>query len=472
MSELVDLAGIEVHPAVAATLPAWSDIVDHLLGPALPRAVDALRTAARRGIPLIQPRSGVGGHGEMLELLEVLDEGGPGMQSVTIDSHTRLRQFRTAELMLSERPDELNGYPLVAHGWRRGRELTRASAVPLEIRHGSPDARDLFAVALAAGITSFEGGGIGYNLPYSKDVPLRASLEAWRQVDAVCGRLAEVGAVIDRELFGTLTAVLMPPALSLAVVVLEAVAAVREGVRCLSPAYPQGGQAHQDIAALRCIPVLARRYLGAEVEVFPVLHEFMGVFPRTPDYADALILQGGLVGRLGGAAKVINKTYQEAYGIPDADANLRGIRIASLGAGELFGFVTIDESRVEEEMHWLVRETSELVDEVLAGSDLPADIAAAFRAGRLDIPFSASVHAQSRVVPMRDRSGAIRLADPGRLPLSGSVLRRQARLLQAGPGAAPIPLIDQVGADIRHFLDRERVALAGNTRRTTMEGEP
>lgn len=54
-------------------------------------------------------------------------------------------------------------------------------------------------------------GGIGYNLPYSKNVSLSDSLFAWNQVDATCGVLAEAGVVIDRELFGTLTAVLIPP---------------------------------------------------------------------------------------------------------------------------------------------------------------------------------------------------------------------------------------------------------------------
>ncbi|OPH14008.1 methylaspartate mutase, partial [Azospirillum brasilense] len=124
------------------------------------------------------------------------------------------------------------------------------------------------------------GGGISYNLPYSKDVPLRRSLAAWREVDAACGELAELGLVVDRELFGTLTAVLMPPSVSLAVSVLEAVAAAREGVRCISVAYPQGGHAEQDVAALRAIPLLAARHLPAGVEVHPVLHEFMGVYPR------------------------------------------------------------------------------------------------------------------------------------------------------------------------------------------------
>jgi hypothetical protein len=80
------------------------------------------------------------------------------------------------------------------------------------------------------------------------------------------------------------------------VVPLEAVAAVREGVRCVSLAYPQGGEVHQDVAALCSIRTLAHRYLGADIEVFPVLHEFLietiistgGVLVPPPGYLAGL----------------------------------------------------------------------------------------------------------------------------------------------------------------------------------------
>jgi methylaspartate mutase epsilon subunit len=414
--------------------------------------VRVLRDAAASGRPTVQPRCGVGGHEAMLDLLGALAGAGPGMLSLTIDSHTRLKQFDRAARTLCEHPADLHGYPLVAHGWQRGRELVAASPVPLEVRHGSPDARDLFAVALASGITSFEGGGIGYNLPYSKNVSLRDSLSAWSQVDTTCGMLAEAGVVIDRELFGTLTAVLVPPSISIAVTVLEGVLAARAGVRCLSPAYPQGGQAHQDVAGLRALNAMTRRYVGPDVEVFPVLHEFMGVFPKSAAFADALIAQGGLVARLGGAAKVINKTNQEAFGLPDADANTHGIRTAATGASDLFDFVAIDADRVAEEQHWIEREVGELVEPLLGYDDLAGEISAAFADGRLDIPFSASVHAHSSVVPRRDATGAIRYAETGNLPFSAATIGHNAARLASVTGGS---LIESVTDDIYYFLHKE-----------------
>ncbi|MEV5438816.1 methylaspartate mutase [Streptomyces sp. NPDC052682] len=460
---MADLHGMELSLSVAAELPDWTETVAYLTAPGRAHAVEVLRQAEAARRPLVQPRCGVGGHQAMLRLLGDLEPARPGMLSVTIDAHTRLKRFTTAESLLRANPLDLNGYPLVAHGWRRGRELVEAVGVPLEIRHGSPDGRDLFAVALASGITSFEGGGIGYNLPYSKDVPLSVSLRDWQQVDALCGWLAGHGVVVDRELFGTLTAVLVPPSISLAVTLLEACAAAREGVRCLSLSYPQGGEVHQDVAALRAIRTLAARYLPEDVEVFPVLHEFMGVFPRTPAFARALILCGGLVARLGRATKVISKTTQEAFGIPDSTANADGIQAARIGASELLDFVRIDEDRVAEEKYWIEREVAELIEPVLGSADILAGIALAFREGQLDIPFSASIHAHSRIMPQRDSGGAIRFADTASLPFSDATLAFHKERLRSVGGAGRT-LMETASADIYHFLSQESSMLLDDTK--------
>ncbi|GAA2577061.1 methylaspartate mutase [Dactylosporangium fulvum] len=448
MPDLLEM--LELSAEVVTGLPDSAEITARLATHPGRRPVDALRAADLSGRPFVQPRCGVGGHEQMVDLLRGLARTGPGMLSVTIDSYTRLRQFTAAARVLREQPADLNGYPLVAHGWHRARELVDAVDVPLEVRHGSPDARELFAVSVAAGISSFEGGGISYNLPYSKAVPLADSLAAWRRVDAACGRLARDGVLVDRELFGTLTAVLMPPSISLAVALLEARLAIEEGVGCVSIAYPQGGEAHQDIAALRSIRSLGQRYLPAGVEVYPVLHEFMGVFPRRQPEADALILYGGLVARLGRATKVVCKTNQEAYGIPDAAASAHGVRTAALGTSGLLDFVRLDEDRIAEEQHWLEREVAEIVDPVLDRPDLAAGIVDAFAKGQLDVPFSASVHARSAVVPQRDGTGAIRYRDVGHLPLSAATRRHHTRRLA---GVRSRPLIDVISADVNYFSD-------------------
>ncbi|MCF3172868.1 methylaspartate mutase [Streptomyces sioyaensis] len=417
-------------------LPSLADSAAYIAALGKPTAADVLEGCRASGRVAIQPRCGVGGHTEMTNLLRVLEaEAHPDILTLTIDSHTRLKRFEEALRTLNLRPADLNGYPLVAHGWRRGRELNESVSAPLEIRHGSPDARRLFDVSVAAGITSFEGGGISYNLPYSKAVPLTESLGAWQDVDRRCGDLAEHGVIIDRELFGTLTAVLVPPSISLAISVIEAVLAARSGVRCISVAYPQGGHLAQDVAALRCIPLLAERYLPAGIQVHAVLHEFMGVFPRQRGNAEDLIFYGALVARLGGASKLITKTYQEAHGIPDTQANVEGLRLADRANSPLLDFLTVDETRIGEEMAGILAEVCDLIDPLIERVNLIEAVAEAFNQGTLDIPFSASRYARSDLIPRRDGEGAIRYLSVGSLPFSAENRNRNEELLRAGPDA-------------------------------------
>lgn len=433
----------------ATEIPALHESVTYVRALGKPTAAEVLREARAAGRLALQPRCGVGSHPQMTTLLKDIEQhAAPDVLSVTIDAHTRLGRFDHARSVLDRNPADLNGYPLITHGWRRGRELNEAVRAPLEIRHGSPDARMLFRTAVASGITSFEGGGISYNLPYSKDVPLERSLAAWREVDAACGELAELGLVVDRELFGTLTAVLMPPSVSLAVSVLEAIAAAREGVRCVSVAYPQGGHAEQDVAALRAIPLLAARHLPAGVEVHPVLHEFMGVYPRERAHAEDLILYGALVARYGGATKLITKTYQEAYGIPDTRAIIDGLHLAARANSPLLSGWRLDEARIADELEWILAEVDALVSPVLeSGLNLYDAIAAAFTDGTLDIPFSASRHARSAVIPARAEDGAIRILSAGALPLPRHLRDRNTDALRT----RPTDLYEALTKDIDHF---------------------
>lgn len=456
---MLNVPGMHIEPRVAATLPSWDTIVANLRAAKKRSVAEVLQEADRQGRIVVQPRCGVGAHEEMRRLLHTLEsQAEPELLTLTIDSYTRLKHFRTAAEVLRRSPQDLNGYPLVTHGWRRGAELNGAIETPLQVRHGSPDGRELFAVTLASGITAYEGGGLSYNLPYCKNVPILVSLEAWRQVDTVCGILAGHGVVIDREMFGSLTGVLVPPAVSIAICLLEAYSAAAQGVRCVSIAYPQGGSIYQDVAALRVIRQLVSDYLPASVSAYPVLHTFMGVFPRHRATADALILYAGFTARLGRAVKVVNKTNKEAYGIPDAAANSHGIRTTALAFAKFFDFIEIDEVLVEEEVYWLRREVSELVDPVLSeangtgGAELSAAIDKAVSDGRLDIPFAASIHARSEVVPKRDMTGAIRYLHPGSLPFSRATRRRNDQCLGAAREVLEGRLVEAISADINYFV--------------------
>jgi methylaspartate mutase epsilon subunit len=435
-------------------LPSEAEVIEYIksLESKKPSAFQLLASADENGHLLLQPRCGVGGHQAMLDLLRAIEQGAkPEILTLTIDSYTRLCKFKDAERILAMQPSTLNGYPLVAHGVSRGREINEMIAAPLEVRHGSPDARLLFEVGIASGITSFEGGGIAYNLPYSKSVPIADSLRYWQYVDRRVGQLAREGIVVDRELFGTLTAVLIPPSMSIAITLLEALLAVQEGVRYLSVAYCQSGSLYQDIAALRAIRRIFARYLPEGVHVFPVFHEFMGAFPeRRPD-ADALILLGAIAARKGRAVKIITKTYEEAFGVPTVAANVQGIWTCRMASSPIIDVVEVSEEQIEEEIQAIEQEVDEIVAPLLDKASLAEAIVAAFISGSLDIAFSASRYAHSEVLPMRDPTGAIRYFDAGGLPLSEASKRRNREKLEGITQQPEFSLFEKAHRDIFYF---------------------
>lgn len=154
----------------------------------------------------------------------------------------------------------------------------------------------------------------------------------------------------------------------------------------------------------------------------------MGVFPKDRIKAETLILQGGLTARLGGATKVITKTYHEAHGIPDPEVNAEGIRMTRMAFRDRFSSLTVDYSIVEEELAWIIRETTELVEPVLSDGHLIPSIVKSFEVGSLDIPFPANPIAKGMVIPVRDQFGAVRIADHGQLTFSKDVIDRNRRL--------------------------------------------
>jgi len=228
---------------------------------------EKLAEGKAKGITFAQPRAGVALLNEHIELLRFLqDEGGADFLPTTIDSYTRQNRYTEAQAGIEESRtvgrSMLNGFPAVNHGVMACRRVVESVDVPVQVRHGTPDARLLAEVTLAGGFTAFEGGGISYNIPYAKDVPVEATLKYWQYVDRLVGLYEEHGVQINREPFGPLTGTLVPPCVSHAVAVIEAVLAAAQGVRSLTLGYGQCGNLLQDVAALRTLPVVAEEYLA------------------------------------------------------------------------------------------------------------------------------------------------------------------------------------------------------------------
>ena len=134
---------------------------------------------------LIQPRAGVALYDEHIKLLQYLEDmGGADLLPSTIDSYTRLNRYEEAEIGIKKSQEAgrslLNGFPAVNYGVDICRTVTESVKNPVQVRHGTPDARLLTEIAIAGGFTSYEGGGISYNIPYSKDHPIDKVIKYWQ----------------------------------------------------------------------------------------------------------------------------------------------------------------------------------------------------------------------------------------------------------------------------------------------------
>lgn len=391
---------------------------------------EALKKASKEGRVLVQPRAGVALVDEHIELLQTLGTEAD-LLPTTIDAYTRLNRYDEAQkgIERSEAAGKslLNGFPAVNHGVRECRRVVEAVSRPLQVRHGTPDARLLAEITLAAGFTSFEGGGISYNIPYAKKVPLELSLKTWQYVDRLCGYYESKGIRINREPFGPLTGSLVPPCVSTSVAVLEGLLALEQGVRCVTVGYGQLGNLVQDVAAVISLRELCDEYFqkfGFEnYQLTTVLHQWMGGFPEDEAKAFAVISWGGAIAALAKATKVIVKTPHEARGIPTAEANLQGIKATKQIVNMLAEQHLLREESLQAEVELIKKEVRCILDKVfeIGEGDFAQACVRAFASGVLDVPFAPSRFNKGKLMPVRDSSGAVRILDWAGTPATEEV---------------------------------------------------
>ncbi|MCR1823694.1 MAG: methylaspartate mutase subunit E [Terrisporobacter othiniensis] len=388
--------------------------------------------AKEEGTTLIQPRAGVALVDDQIKLLTYLqDVGQADLLPTTIDSYTRQNCYEDAQKGIIEsiknNKSMLNGFPAVNHGVESCRRIINALDAPIQVRHGTPDARLLSEITYSGGFTSFEGGGISYNIPYAKNVSLEKTIRDWQYVDRLTGLYEEEGISINREPYGPLTGTLVPPCISHSVAIIESLLAAEQGVKNISVGYGQCGNFIQDIAAIRALEELTNEYLIKEgyedVVVTTVLHQWMGSFPQDEAKAFSVIALGSTLASLSKATKVIVKTPHEALGVPTMEANAQGLlctkQILSMLKDQEF---KTNEVNIEKEV--IKRETRCIIDKCfeIGDKDIAIGTIRAFKSGILDIPFAPSIHTLGKLLPARDNNGAIRILNPGKLPFTPELL--------------------------------------------------
>ena len=375
--------------------------------------------------PLVQPRSGVSQVGEQIKLFKTFKSVGADVLSYQIDSLTRNNNYARAEEAIQESRElgvsTINGFPLINHGVPALRRISSAVNIPLQVRHSTRDPRLLAEISYAGGVTAFEGGAICYNIPYYKDYPLDQSLRRWQYVDRLTGSYYERwGIKLDREFFGTLTATLIPPSLAIVTGLIEAILAVRQGVKSVSLGYAEQGHGVQDIAAIRVMRAMSQNMLSQmghkDVQVSTVFHQYMAAFPESAPRAEELIYNSAVTMGLSGATRVLIKTPAEAIKIPRLEDNVQAINLVKRGLADATHLLA-DESRVAQESAIIEREVEAMLESVFVcgRGQLAAGVVEGFRRGYLDIPFSPSLYNRGEVVTARDVEGAVRFLSCGEL---------------------------------------------------------
>ncbi|WP_396610897.1 methylaspartate mutase subunit E [Haloferax sp. S1W] len=420
----------EIHEEVRSHWPTGEDVdfeeaIEYYRTlPRSKRFATVLESAQR---PLLQPRAGVPCLSDQIDLLCHLEtEGQADLLPTTIDSYTRDNEYAKAQEGLEKArnsgADTLNGFPAVNHGVEGCRRLVEAVDSPVEVRHGTPDARLLAAVTFAGGFQSFEGGAISYNIPYTKRRDLEETIEHWQFVDRLAGLYTEFGVEINREPFGPLTGTLVPPCIAITVMLVEGLLAATQGVRSLTLGYGQVGNLVQDVAALQALRELGESYLPDDVTLTTVFHEWMGGFPPDEARANGVIALGAATAAIARPDKVITKSPQEFQGVPTKEANAAGLR-TTRQLIDMMCEQTLTLDGVDEEQQLIEREVRCLMDTVVehGDGDIAQGVVAAFDSGALDVPFAPSNAAKSAVLPARDDDGRVRIFDFGDLALDDDI---------------------------------------------------
>ena len=431
-------AQVLAHPLACGVSPAE---VSRFLAAAPRRRFPTVVYAERGPLPLIQPRGGVPTFEGQLALTKALSVAGADFVPLTIDSCTRHNQYDTAMQLLRRSEEEgrslLNGYPLVCHGHELSRGLFDGLDKPVSLRHGTPDARLLVELAIASGIAEIEGGGLCYCLPYSEGFPVDRALLYWQYVDRICALYSTPERPIHRESFGPLSATLVPPAIAIAIEIIEALLAAEQGVLSFAVSFGQTGSFVQDVATAQVLRRLAREALDAHgfgaVKLHLVYHQWMGQFPMQRERAAALIAGSALISGLIDADKVVVKTVDEALGVPRAEVNAEAVDMVRYVLKTFASPQPVQSAAIDAEAELLASEVTSILDAIygLSGDVFWESVYRAFQLGWLDVPFSPHADNANRLVSMRDANRSIRIADRGLVPISDADARQERRLLES-----------------------------------------
>jgi methylaspartate mutase epsilon subunit len=374
--------------------------------------------------------------------MKSLLDAGAHFLPITIDSHSRLCDFGMAEAMLrlSLQSDKnlMNGFPLVAHGWKDVRWLIDQFDCPVSLRHGSPEPRQLVETAIAAGITDIEGGAISYVLPYSVKANLKHAFKAWSHVDACVGWYAKEGVFLNRESFGPLSATLVPPVVIISVQLIELLLASVHGVKSFTVTVPELPSQDQTFLVKETLVKIIKELktsnvLSEDIHISIGLHQWMGVFPNDEELADALILNSASFANLLGVDKLITKTKMEHRGVPSLEVNALAVRKCSFVLKNKSSCMWVENGEVDQLRLEVLNILKNFINIIKKKSRdvkqcvelLNEELELLVVKGWIDIPFAPHRENKNELIGLLDSELHIRIYSPGSLPLSEDYIQSE-----------------------------------------------
>jgi len=394
--------------------------------------------AVEEEITMVQPRAGIAPLEAFIDMLLMLqDYGGADLLPVTVDSETRHHRYEKAEegIKASEKTGKsaLNGFPGGVTGCRT---LQEAVSVPLELRPAAPDMRFCAEIGFAAGFTAALAGAIVNGLQHHKDIEPERAIRCHQYVHRLAAKYEEQGIPMVLEMGNYMSTVLTPPGLSAAVVALESLIATEQGVKNLIVGSSFSGHVFQDITNLHATHKVCRTYLDTfgygDVSLFLDYGGWVGRFPDDAPRSYALICQFAMTAALANAQMIMSKSIQEGRYLPAKDANAAAVRATKQVLGIMRRQKLHLSEEWQDEKETYEAEARAIVDRViqLGDGNVALGAAKAIHAGVIDVPFAPNIHNKGKLMPIRDHTGAVRILDPGNLPLSEKMLAYHRKKLE------------------------------------------
>ncbi|WVU10038.1 hypothetical protein V2B37_10385 [Natranaerobius thermophilus JW/NM-WN-LF] len=309
------------------------------------------------------------------------------------------------------------------------RQIVNNSAFPIQIRSVKNDQRILAEKAFASGISDIVGGAITNSAYSFERVSLEQGLVHWEYIDKLIAFYATKGVIINKEISLPLSGNLIPPCLQIALIILDGLIAVENGVKSITLTYNQVGRISQDISGINLLKQLFSEYLKKmghdnvnDIGVSSALATWSGGFPKSSAEGYAIISSAGICGGIGQADKIISTSPDKGTGQIDNSSYLSGIQTAKKSFE--IGRYQNGELHTQESQRLKIA-VKDIVDTVLEKSgqnkEISLAVLEAFKDGILDVPFSSMIENHGQVLPIRGIDGCVRYFDYGKLPLSNDI---------------------------------------------------